>query len=272
LNQVGLPRDNAMHEIEQKIKDLIAESWSHRIGDRTFADWIDRRIHAEEHQDTIIRQLKEMLGGLQGQKVLDLGSGDGGLVVALRREGIDAFGIDIALDYIQVAKLRAQKYGISEDVFALYPGDVLPYADNEFDVVLSIQVFEHVPNQQAYLREAKRVLRLGGKLYIAFPNRYFYRETHTRIIGYQFLPRALQMPVLKWLRPAHYQRFQKLNIFMPHFMTPRDGLSRVRQVFPSARFVTKEFLASKVSRYWVNPLSVAIYRNLGRQTVVIANK
>lgn len=258
--------------IEQQIRSLIERSWEHRIDDDRYKGFLERKLHIENHQENIIRNIQSALGTLNGQHILDFGAGDGGLVVALRKKGVNIWGIDIEEEFIETAKLRCKRHGIPADIFALYDGNILPYDENYFDAVVSHHVFEHVPHQLGYLQEAKRVLKPGGKLYIGFPNRYAPRETHTGIIGFQFLPKAFRMPVLSRLRPLHYKRFREKNIFMPHFMSPKEGLKRVRQVFPKARFATKELLAAKTKGRAVNPLSIWLYRQIGRQIAILAQK
>jgi SAM-dependent methyltransferase len=51
-------------------------------------------------------------------------------------------------------------------------GPLLPFADASFDVVLSFDVFEHIPDSDAHLREVSRVLKPGGRYLLQTPNKW----------------------------------------------------------------------------------------------------
>jgi len=56
--------------------------------------------------------------------------------------------------------------------------ELLPYPDQMFDIVLSNEVLEHVPDDRAAIHEAHRVLKPGGRLFVFTPNRGYPFETH----------------------------------------------------------------------------------------------
>src|SRR3546814_9833619 len=69
--------------------------------------------------------------------------------------------------------------------------DLLPFADDSFDVVLSNHVIEHVgeqPEQLAHLSELRRVLTPGGIGYLAVPNRWMLVEPHYRLAFLSWWP------------------------------------------------------------------------------------
>jgi len=74
------------------------------------------------------------------------------------------------------------------------PGESLPFADETFDVVYSANVLEHTQNPEQVLREAVRVLRPGGALYIELPNFLSYFEGHYMVVE----PPILWKPMLAW--------------------------------------------------------------------------
>jgi SAM-dependent methyltransferase len=125
--------------------------------------------------------------------VLDVGSGVGSFVVACRRRGMLAFGIEPdrigrggSLTSIQIARRR-----IEEQVFAVGFGEHLPFADASFDLVVLNQVMEHVADQRAVLNEAIRVLKAGGAAYVACPNYLRFREPHYKIFWLPLFPKFL---------------------------------------------------------------------------------
>ena len=132
-----------------------------------------------------------------GQRVLDLGCGEGRHVIAASAaHGADAIGVDLNPGELATAQRRHREFlamsgtaapadghrdageGAAEvpapDVgclFALLAGDALclPFADATFDVVICSEVLEHLPDYRGALREMLRVLRPGGRLAVSVP-------------------------------------------------------------------------------------------------------
>jgi SAM-dependent methyltransferase len=125
--------------------------------------------------------------------MLDVGSGAGGFVAACLQLGYRAFGVEpdrigagARLTSIQIAARR-----VSSNVFLCAVGEALPFSDHAFDLVTLNQVVEHVPDQLAVLREACRVLRPGGALYVACPNYLRFYEPHYKVVWLPLLPKFL---------------------------------------------------------------------------------
>lgn len=126
-------------------------------------------------------------------RILDLGSGVGGFVVACRERGFPAVGIEpdrigkgSELTSIEIARRR-----VSSPVFANGLGEALPFADATFDLVTMNQVIEHVNDQSAVMREAARVVRPGGVIYVACPNYLRCYEPHYKIFWLPLLPKTV---------------------------------------------------------------------------------
>jgi SAM-dependent methyltransferase len=71
----------------------------------------------------------------------------------------------------------------------------LPFADASFDIVVSTEVLEHIRNRAGWIAEMCRVPRIGGVLYLSFPNllslRNALRDPHRILFGVTLLPVAL---------------------------------------------------------------------------------
>ena len=130
-----------------------------------------------------------------GQRVLDLGCGEGRHVIAASAiDGADAIGVDLSVADLATAQRRHREFltmsgaavprdgpraadGKTAAVpagggrFALLAGDALrlPFADATFDVVICSEVLEHLPDYRGALREILRVLRPGGRLAVSVP-------------------------------------------------------------------------------------------------------
>lgn len=126
-----------------------------------------------------------------GQRVLDLGCGEGRHAVALHLdEGADVLGIDLCLADLLTARGKHEEFRHDRDeaLFALSNASALalPLADQSLDAVICSEVLEHIDDYRAVLGEILRVLRPGGLLCIS-------------------VPRAWPERICWWLRPAYHQ-------------------------------------------------------------------
>lgn len=118
-----------------------------------------------------VRTLKNMVPGRlswfdrqtswQDKRVLDLGCAGGFMAEAIAARGAEVTGIDPAADAIEAARAHAESSGhdIRYDVGV---GEELPYEDAGFDIVVCVDVLEHVQDLGKVLAEVARVLKPGG--------------------------------------------------------------------------------------------------------------
>ncbi|MDP3992247.1 MAG: class I SAM-dependent methyltransferase [Nanoarchaeota archaeon] len=103
-----------------------------------------------------------LLDGLDKSKVLELGTGIGEFLLELTEKGFDVIGIDI------IPNKKLIKKGFDIRKHDLNGG--LPFEDSSFDVVVALEVLEHLCNPYKMMKEIKRVLRDGGYAIISMPN------------------------------------------------------------------------------------------------------
>ncbi len=110
-----------------------------------------------------LRRLDEMLDGLSPSRVLEVGVGEGEVLARLRDRfpGVPMIGLDLPDHELATGWRR-------DDMACLFgDGTALPFADDTFDLVLAIEVLEHVPGPDAALRELSRVC--SGTLIASVP-------------------------------------------------------------------------------------------------------
>lgn len=118
----------------------------------------------------LARTLQPFLPFHRGARVLEIGCGMGELLSALADIGYDCTGLDVSRTRIE--SLRS--LGTPRLRFQRAEGSRLPFEDNSFDAVISIQLFEHLHPEDAamHLRETHRVLKPGGRYLLETPNRW----------------------------------------------------------------------------------------------------
>jgi 2-polyprenyl-6-hydroxyphenyl methylase/3-demethylubiquinone-9 3-methyltransferase len=127
-------------------------------------DYITRQIAAEFSRDLTARD------PFAGLRLLDIGCGGGLLSEPMARLGATVVGADAAARNIPVAQLHARQSGLDID-YRLTTAEDLAAAGDHFDVVLNMEVVEHVADPQAYLTACQQLLKPGGLMICSTLNR-----------------------------------------------------------------------------------------------------
>lgn len=134
--------------------------------DKKMAKNIDLSKHKIVH-DRMSNCYFDMIGqfakNTKNKKILDIGCGFGNYTSLFLHSKNSVYGLDIEDN-------RLNQYKSFK--FQLYGGLVFPYKSKTFDVVTCFDVLEHIENDVQMVSEIYRVLRPGGKIFIATPNRY----------------------------------------------------------------------------------------------------
>ncbi len=195
-------------------------------------DW----VHKIKDSKALVDDFRARVGDPKGKKILDVGSGPGGVSIAFALAGAEVCGIDIEKDLYEIAIEHAKAYAVKPQFF-LYDGDKLPFADNSFDYAVSVSVLEHTTSPEGYLTEILRVLKPQGKLYLAFPNKLWPKETHTQILGLTYLPGFLRPFLVKALKR---NPLEENNLHFYTYFDLKRMLKKVRANSYSWRILPEE--------------------------------
>lgn len=112
----------------------------------------------------------------QPKKILDIGCSDG-LFLSLINNDIEKHGIDLFERFNGSQDIVYKKHDVSTGI---------PYKDSSFDVVVSMEVIEHLVDTESFLKECSRILRTGGRVIISTPNLHYWRNLVEWFKGNQF--------------------------------------------------------------------------------------
>ncbi len=135
----------------------------------------------------------------EGLRILDIGCGGGLLCEPMARLGAEVVGADASATNIEVAKLHAEQSGVTID-YRNTTAEELADAGQKFDVVLNMEVVEHVSDVDFYIARCAAMVKPGGLMFVATINRTF-KALGLAIIGAEY--------VLRWL-PRGTHQFSKL--------------------------------------------------------------
>lgn len=111
------------------------------------------------------RKMLEALGPTEGKHILEIGSDNGVFSYLFRQQGGQWKSADLDQRSIEAIKELVQT-----GVYSIEDGGDLPFADNEFDTVIIVDIIEHLHDDSGFVREIYRVLRPGGDLIVNAPH------------------------------------------------------------------------------------------------------
>jgi SAM-dependent methyltransferase len=140
--------------------------WYSALGESRFSNAF---AYGRSKIDVLVDELYASLP--KGGRVLDVGCGTGEHLLRAQKAGLEAFGVEPAPAMLEVATRNVPdaelKQGVATD---------LPYEDGHFDLVIMVEVLRYLDraDTEQALREARRVLKPGGRLFVTLVNRWAF--------------------------------------------------------------------------------------------------
>lgn len=136
------------------------------------------------------------LDSLKGLRILDIGCGGGILCEPLARLGAEATGIDPVADSIAAAQHHAAQAGLAID-YRCTTAEALAETGEAFDVVLAMEVVEHVADFNLFIEEAAALVKPDGLMFVATINRTV-KSFALLIVGAEYILRWIPRGTHQW--------------------------------------------------------------------------
>lgn len=245
-------------------RQLVRKNWDE------MAAWYDEKQGDEGdlwHRTLIDPALLQVVGNVAGQRVLDLGCGNGYLARKLARQGGIVTGVDSSARLIERAKAREEKNRLGIDYHTRDAADLKMLGDNGFDIVVSNMALMDIARADLAIRESSRVLRPEGRFVASLSHPCFdtglssawliervwatstiwrkvgrYREPHEDWIPWKIAPGQV-METINYHRPLSW-----------YFRILRDaGFAVTGFEEPTP---TPEFIANSLQGEWIAQIPV----------------
>ena len=139
----------------------------------------------------------------EGLRLLDIGCGGGLLAEPMARLGADVTAADASERNIATARVHAAEQGLAID-YRCTTAEALAQAGESFDIILNMEVIEHVADRDRFLQDCGRMVKPGGLMFVATLNRTLKAQA-LAIVGAEYilgwLPRGTH-DWKKFIRPS----------------------------------------------------------------------
>lgn len=154
-----------IHENKDAIRDAMAEKSNYFVRSGDVVEFV-RKYASKESQ------------------IVEIGAGGGELAQQLLKDGFEHLNLIDIDDYINDSIRGRVRLDLRDVCF-----QTLPYEDNSIDLVLAVAIVEHLENPYLLFRESLRILKPGGKLFVAIPHIFSIRSRidfllHGNLKGY----------------------------------------------------------------------------------------
>lgn len=137
------------------------------------------------HLDNLIFYIPD----LSKRKILDVGAGKGKFLIECIERGFDASGIEYNQENVNKIKEITQDRNLNVNI-KRGTAENIPSTENGFDFLNFSEVIEHVRLPENALKEAHRVLKPKGLVYMSVPNRFGWFDQHFRLAFVNWVPRS----------------------------------------------------------------------------------
>ena len=156
-------------------------------------------------------KLKNKTKPLKKINILDIGCGGGLLSEPMQRLGASVTGIDASIKNIKIAKLHAKKSGLNINYLCSSPEKLK--INKKFDVILNMEIVEHVKDLDFFLKSCSKLLKKNGLMFVATINKTL-KSYIFAIVGAEYILKWLPIGTHEWdkfVKPEDLKKILKNN-------------------------------------------------------------
>ncbi len=203
---------NTINKLEIEKFNKIADEWWNPNGKFKPLHKFNP-IRIEYIKSNLIKDYKILKNNkpLENLSVLDIGCGGGLLSEPFSRLGAKVVGIDASKKNIEIAKHHLKKSKLDIEYYHASPEN-FKY-ESKFDVVLNMEIIEHVENVQHFIKECANFMKEDGRMFIATLNQTL-KSYLFAIVGAEYILKWLPIGTHDWnkfVKPEDLEKICKLN-------------------------------------------------------------
>ena len=167
-------------------------------------------------------KLKNNYKPLSGINILDIGCGGGLLSEPMSRMGANVTGIDASDKNIKIAKVHSKKNKLKINYLCLSPEKLK--IKKKFDVILNMEIVEHVQDIDFFLKSSSKLLKKNGLMFVATINKTLKSYVFA-IIGAEYVLRWLPIGTHEWEKFVKPEDLKKILIKYDLSLNKLDGMN-----------------------------------------------
>ncbi len=167
-------------------------------------------------------KLKNKSKPLSGIKILDIGCGGGLLSEPMSRMGANVTGIDASNKNIKIAKLHSKKNKLKINYLCSSPEKLK--IEKKFDVILNMEIVEHVEDIDFFLKSCSKLLKKNGVMFIATINKTLKSYVFA-IVGAEYVLRWLPIGTHEWEKFVKPEDLKKILMKYDLSLNKLEGMN-----------------------------------------------
>ncbi len=167
-------------------------------------------------------KLKNKLRPLSGINILDIGCGGGLLSEPMSRMGANVTGIDASDKNIRIAKLHSKKNKLKINYLCSSPEKLK--ITKKFDVILNMEIVEHVEDIDFFLKSCSKLLKKNGLMFVATINKTL-KSYIFAIVGAEYVLRWLPIGTHEWEKFVKPEDLKKILMKYDFSLNKLEGMN-----------------------------------------------
>ncbi len=167
-------------------------------------------------------KLKNKFRPLSGTKILDIGCGGGLLSEPMSRMGANVTGIDASDKNIKIAKLHSKKNKLKINYLCSSPEKLK--IEKKFDVILNMEIVEHVEDIDFFLKSCSKLLKKNGLMFVATINKTLKSYVFA-IVGAEYVLRWLPIGTHEWEKFVKPEDLKKILMKYDLSLNKLEGMN-----------------------------------------------